>query len=74
MLCIGYDAGVGDGIELKILYARKRASHIVKSVLLSVSRERVKFKLEIQPCDRHRTGVSRIEMQQCKACECYVKL
>ena len=29
IFCIGYDAGGGVGIELTILYARKRASHIV---------------------------------------------
>jgi hypothetical protein len=53
--------GGGGGIELTILYARKGASHIVRCILLSVSRERVKGKLENQPWDRHRTGVSRIE-------------
>ena len=63
MLCIGYDAGCWGwgGIELTILYARKRASHIVRCVLISVSKERVKVKLENQLCDRHRTRISRIE-------------
>lgn len=44
-----------------------------KCILLSVSKRRVKGKLEIQPLDRHRTGVSKKKSKSINHANGYVK-